>query len=72
MALHFAKSLQIGSASVELRDLRDSASKILFGAPLAGSVNCCEDDMILSPKTGQPIANDVELESFMMKREPDE
>jgi len=39
---------------------------------LAGSVNCCEDDMRLSPKTGQPIANDVELESFMMKREPDE
>ncbi len=39
---------------------------------LAGSVNCCEDDMILSPKTGRPLANDVELESFMVKRELDE
>jgi hypothetical protein len=39
---------------------------------MAGSVNCCEDDMILSPKTGRPLANDVELESFMVKREPDE
>ena len=36
---------------------------------LASSVNCCEDDMILSPKTGQPLASDVELESFMVKRE---
>jgi hypothetical protein len=35
---------------------------------LAGSVNCCEDDMILSPKTGRPIAHDVELENFIMKR----
>ena len=34
---------------------------------VAGSVNCCEDDMILSPKTGRPIAHDVELEKFMMK-----
>jgi hypothetical protein len=39
---------------------------------LAGSVNCCEDDMILSPKTGRPLADDVELESFMVKRELDE
>jgi hypothetical protein len=39
---------------------------------LAGSVNCCEDDMILSPKTGRPFANDVELEGFMVKRELDE
>ncbi len=39
---------------------------------LASSVNCCEDDMILSPKTGRPLANDVELESFMVKREFDE
>jgi hypothetical protein len=39
---------------------------------LASSVNCCEDDMILSPKTGRPLANDVELESFMVKRELDE
>jgi hypothetical protein len=38
---------------------------------LAGSVNCCEDDMILSPKTGRPLANDVELESFIVKRELD-
>ena len=38
---------------------------------LASSVNCCEDDMILSPKTGRPLANDVELESFMVKRELD-
>jgi hypothetical protein len=36
---------------------------------LAGSVNCCEDDMILSPKTGRPLANDVELESFMVKQD---
>jgi hypothetical protein len=36
---------------------------------LAGSVNCCEDDMILSPKTGRPLANHVELESFMVKRD---
>src|SRR5436190_13307959 len=36
---------------------------------LAGSVNCCEDDMILSPKTGRPLANDVELESFMVKHD---
>ena len=36
---------------------------------LAGSVNCCEDDMILSPKTGRPLAHDVELEHFIMKRE---
>ena len=36
---------------------------------LAGSVNCCEDDMILSPKTGRPLANHVELESFMVKHE---
>jgi hypothetical protein len=39
---------------------------------LASAVNCCEDDMILSPKTGRPIANNVELESFMVKREFDE
>ena len=39
---------------------------------VAGSVNCCEDDMILSPKTGRPIAHDVELEKFIMKRELDE
>ena len=39
---------------------------------LAGSVNCCEDDMILSPKTGRPVANDFELESFMVKHELDE
>ncbi len=38
---------------------------------LAGSVNCCEDDMILSPKTGRPLADDFELESFMVKRELD-
>ncbi len=36
---------------------------------LAGSVNCCEDDMILSPKTGRPLAHEVELENFIMKRE---
>ncbi len=37
---------------------------------VAGSVNCCEDDMILSPKTGRPVAHDVELENFMLvKRE---
>ena len=28
--------------------------------------------MILSPRTGRPLANDVELESFMVKRELDE
>jgi len=39
---------------------------------VAGSVNCCEDEMILSPKTGRPIAHDVELEKFIMKRELDE
>jgi hypothetical protein len=39
---------------------------------LASSVNCYEDDMILSPKTGQPLANHVELESFMVKRDLDE
>jgi hypothetical protein len=39
---------------------------------LASSVNCCEEDMILSPKTGQPLASDVELESFMVTRELDE
>src|SRR5213080_2351124 len=38
---------------------------------LAASVNCCEDDMILSPKTGWPLADDVELESFMVKPELD-
>ena len=38
---------------------------------LASSVNCCEDDMILSPKTGRPLADDFELESFMVKRELD-
>jgi hypothetical protein len=38
---------------------------------LASSVNCCEDDMILSPKTGRPLANDVELERFMVKRKLD-
>ena len=37
---------------------------------LASSVNSCEDDMILSPKTGRPFANDVELENFIMKRPP--
>jgi hypothetical protein len=36
---------------------------------LASSVNSCEDDMILSPKTGRPLAHDVELEHFIMKRE---
>ena len=36
---------------------------------LAGSVNCCEDDMILSPKTGRALAHDIELENFVMKRE---
>ena len=36
---------------------------------VAGSVNCCEDDMIVSPKTGRPLAHDVELENFIMKRE---
>jgi hypothetical protein len=36
---------------------------------LAGSVNCCEDDMILSPKTGRPLAHDAELENFVMKRD---
>jgi hypothetical protein len=38
---------------------------------LAGAVNCCEDDMILSPKTGRPVAADFELESFTVSREPD-
>jgi hypothetical protein len=38
---------------------------------LAGSVNCCEEDMILNPKNGRPLANDVELESFMVKRDLD-
>jgi hypothetical protein len=36
---------------------------------LAGCVNCCEDDMILNPKNGQPVANDVQLESFIVKHE---
>ena len=36
---------------------------------VAGSVNCCEDDMILSPKTGRPLAHEVELENFIIKRE---
>ena len=36
---------------------------------VAGSVNCCEDDMIVSPKTGRPLAHEVELENFIMKRE---
>jgi hypothetical protein len=39
---------------------------------LASSVNCCEEDMILSPKTGRPLVNDAELESFMVKHELDE
>lgn len=39
---------------------------------LASAVNCCEDDMILSPKTGRPVAGDFDLESFMMRRELDE
>ena len=39
---------------------------------LAASVNCCEDEMILSPKTGRPLAGDFELESFMVKHELDE
>jgi hypothetical protein len=38
---------------------------------LAASVNCCEDDMILNPKNGRPVANDVELESFIVKHELD-
>ena len=38
---------------------------------LAGSVNCCEDDMILNPRNGQPVANDVELESFIVQHELD-
>ena len=38
---------------------------------LAGGVNCCEEDMILNPKNGRPLANDVELESFMVKHELD-
>jgi hypothetical protein len=33
LALHCATSLQSRSASVAPRDLQDSASKILFGAP---------------------------------------
>ena len=36
---------------------------------VAGSVNCCEDDMIVSPRTGRPLAHEVELENFIMKRE---
>ena len=36
---------------------------------VAGSVNCCEDDMIVSPKTGRPLAHEVELEDFIIKRE---
>jgi len=36
---------------------------------VAGSVSCCEDDMIVSPKTGRPLAHEVELENFIMKRE---
>ena len=39
---------------------------------VAASVNCCEDDMIVSPKTGRPLAHEVELEKFIMKRELDE
>jgi hypothetical protein len=39
---------------------------------VASSVNCCEDDMILSPKTGRPLAGDVELESFMVTRKLDD
>ena len=38
---------------------------------LAACVNCCEDDMILNPKNGQPVANDIELESFIVKHELD-
>ena len=38
---------------------------------LAGAVNCCEDDMILSPKTGRPVAADFELERFTVRRELD-
>jgi hypothetical protein len=38
---------------------------------LAASVNCCEDDMILSPKTGRAFAHNVELENFILKQELD-
>jgi hypothetical protein len=38
---------------------------------LAASVNCCEDDMILSPKTGRALAHNVELENFILKQELD-
>ncbi|HEU0210456.1 MAG TPA: hypothetical protein VFQ78_15950 [Candidatus Udaeobacter sp.] len=38
---------------------------------LAAAVNCCEEDMILNPKNGRPVANNVELESFMVKHEFD-
>jgi hypothetical protein len=48
-----------------------SSVKDFVWRALASSVNCCEEDMILSPKTGRPLAHDVELENFMVRRELD-
>jgi hypothetical protein len=36
---------------------------------IASGVNCCEEDMVLSPKTGKLIGNDCELETFIVRRE---
>ena len=38
---------------------------------VANSVNCCEDDMVLSPKTGRPIGHALLLHRFIMSRERD-
>ncbi len=36
---------------------------------IASGVNCAEEDMTLSPKTGKPIGDDVSLEQFIVGSE---
>jgi hypothetical protein len=36
---------------------------------IASGVNCAEEDMVLSPKTGNLIGHDCELETFIVRRE---
>jgi hypothetical protein len=36
---------------------------------VVNSVNCCEDGMVLSPKTGRPVGHSLLLHKFIVSRE---
>jgi hypothetical protein len=71
LVLHYAKTCSIRKRIRRAARFAGFTVKDFVWRALAGSVNCCEEDMILNPKNGRPLLNDVELESFMVKHELD-